>query len=120
MSNKKFATAILKLGIVKESGDPLQLKRDGQIAYYDEIKLLKFSTTTMLFTRRGEAGEWDQSLETETNSTFYQVNDLAPFTTYSFRVSAVNPAGVSPLSKISYYMLTLREGLFMNVCNDFV
>jgi hypothetical protein len=41
---------------------------------------------------------------------FFQVVDLAPFTTYSFRVSAVNSHGVSPLSKVSYFMLTLREG----------
>ncbi len=69
-------------------------------------------THYVLHVRRGEAGEWDQSLDTETNSTFYHVKDLAPFTTYSFRVSAVNPHGASPLSKISYYMLTLREGEF--------
>jgi hypothetical protein len=45
------------------------------------------------------------------------VLDLAPFTTYSFRVSAVNPHGASPLSKISYYMLTLREGELINIDN---
>jgi hypothetical protein len=43
------------------------------------------------------------------------VLDLAPFTTYSFRVSAVNPHGASLLSKISYYMLTLREGELINM-----
>jgi hypothetical protein len=53
---------------------------------------------------------WSQAVDTETNSTAFHVTGLAPFTTYSFRVSAVNVHGVSPLSKVSYYMLTHREG----------
>ncbi len=48
-------------------------------------------------------------LETPGNATVFQVNDLQPFTTYSFRVTAVNGMGNSRHSKESYYMLTLRE-----------
>lgn len=68
--------------------------------------------------RVGEDGDWavhgvDGSLgtiETPDNSTVFQVSDLQPFTTYSFKVTAVNSMGKSKHSKESYYMLTLREG----------
>ena len=63
--------------------------------------------------RVGEDGPWVSDgkniLETSSNSTVFQVDKLEPFTTYSFRVSAVNAMGRSTYSKESYYMLTLRE-----------
>lgn len=37
---------------------------------------------------------------------------LSPFTIYSFRVVAVNSLGISLPSKESYYIVTLREGLY--------
>lgn len=37
---------------------------------------------------------------------------LLPFTIYSFRVVAVNSLGISLPSKESYYIVTLREGLY--------
>lgn len=37
---------------------------------------------------------------------------LQPFTIYSFRVLAVNSLGISLPSKESYYIVTLREGLY--------
>ena len=62
--------------------------------------------------RVGEDGIWDDNsiLETDNNATFYKVHGLHPFTTYSFRVTAVNAMGRSKASIESYYMLTLREG----------
>lgn len=68
----------------------------------------------LIHIRVGEDGQWEESgmqntLETLDNSTVFQVNNLQPFTTYSFRVTAVNDMGRSRHSKVSYYMLTLRE-----------
>lgn len=62
--------------------------------------------------RIGESGEWDQLPQIHTNSsiTSYQMTELMPFTIYSFRVLAVNSLGISPPSKESYYIVTLREG----------
>ena len=66
----------------------------------------------LIHVRVGEDGTWDKGavLETQTNATVFQVDNLLPFTTYSFRVTAVNAMGRSHHSKESYYMLTLREG----------
>lgn len=65
------------------------------------------------FYRVGENGPWDQvpQIFTKTNATTYQVTHLLPFTVYSFRTLAVNKLGVSPPSKESYYIVTLREGM---------
>lgn len=64
----------------------------------------------LLDIRVGESGIWgDKRIETATNATVYQVYNLEPFTTYSFRVTAVNAMGRSHNSQSSYYMLTLRE-----------
>ncbi|XP_055371784.1 protein sidekick-1-like [Condylostylus longicornis] len=62
-------------------------------------------------TRVGENGPWDQvpQIFTKNNATSYQVTGLIPFTVYSFRTLAVNKLGVSPPSKESYYIVTLRE-----------
>lgn len=65
----------------------------------------------LVHVRVGEDGPWgDAILQTPTNATVFRVDDLQPFTTYSFRVTAVNAMGRSEHSKESYYMLTLREG----------
>ncbi len=79
----------------------------------------------LIHVRVGEDGEWDDesaAMLTETNATVYQVTNLQPFTTYSFRVTAVNGMGQSGHSKESYYMLTLREGksnkLLWSVVNE--
>lgn len=64
------------------------------------------------FCSEGEDGIWDQvaRIYTRTNATSYQVTGLTPFTVYSFRLLAVNKLGISPPSKESYYIVTLREG----------
>jgi receptor-type tyrosine-protein phosphatase gamma len=64
--------------------------------------------------RAGEETPWTDStiVETPDNVTLYQVTGLLPFTTYSFRVTAVNPVGKSKASKGSFYMFTLREGSY--------
>jgi len=67
--------------------------------------------------REGEEGDWseeDALVETPDNATVFKVDGLQPFTTYSFRVTAVNAMGMSSPSKESYYMLTLREGMLHN------
>ncbi|TDG52372.1 hypothetical protein AWZ03_001202 [Drosophila navojoa] len=68
-------------------------------------------THFIIETREGEDGIWDQvsRIYTRTNATSYQVTGLTPFTVYSFRLLAVNKLGVSPPSKESYYIVTLRE-----------
>eukprot|EP00095_Tigriopus_kingsejongensis_P008769 maker-scaffold151_size306168-snap-gene-2.8 protein:Tk08769 transcript:maker-scaffold151_size306168-snap-gene-2.8-mRNA-1 annotation:"unnamed protein product" len=65
----------------------------------------------LILVRVGEGGAWDQNniIETANNSTIFQVSDLLPFSTYSFRITAVNAIGRSHHSKESYYMITLRE-----------
>lgn len=62
--------------------------------------------------RVGENGPWDQvpQINTKSNITSYQVTNLIPFTVYSFRLRAVNKLGISPPSKESYYIVSLREG----------
>ena len=62
----------------------------------------------------GEDTDWDhhEVFTTNTPQTIFNVTDLQPFTTYSFRVTAVNGMGRSSHSKESYYMLTLREGSY--------
>jgi receptor-type tyrosine-protein phosphatase gamma len=51
-------------------------------------------------------------IEVGNNKTSYTVTNLRPFTVYSFRIIAVNSLGPSKPSKESYYMVTLREGLY--------
>ncbi|KAH8232495.1 hypothetical protein KR032_008257, partial [Drosophila birchii] len=68
-------------------------------------------THFIIETREGEDGIWEQlaRIYTKTNATSYQVTGLTPFTVYSFRLLAVNKLGISPPSKESYYIVTLRE-----------
>lgn len=65
--------------------------------------------------RVGENGAWDELPEIHTNSSeaSYVVRGLLPFTVYSFRILAVNKLGVSVPSKESYYICTLREGMYI-------
>ncbi len=76
----------------------------------------------LIHIRLGEDAPWDDSregsvIETPDNATVFQCKRLQPFTTYSFRVTAVNAMGRSKHSKDSYYMLTLREGIRFNTKN---
>ncbi|KAK0084731.1 hypothetical protein PV326_006182, partial [Microctonus aethiopoides] len=59
----------------------------------------------------GENGPWDanQEIETFNNDTKYYMENLLPFTSYSFRVTAVNARGRSAPSVASHYITTLRE-----------
>ncbi|XP_055315021.1 tyrosine-protein phosphatase 99A isoform X1 [Sitodiplosis mosellana] len=68
-------------------------------------------THFLIETRVGENGPWDQvpQINTKSNITSYQVTGLIPFTVYSFRLRAVNKLGISPPSKESYYIVSLRE-----------
>lgn len=71
------------------------------------------SNFCFVFYRVGENGAWDQMppINTGSNATTYQVTGLVPFTVYSFRLRAVNKLGISPPSKESYYIVSLREGM---------
>lgn len=62
--------------------------------------------------RIGENGPWNEvpQINTYSNATTYQVTGLTPFTVYSFRLRAINKLGISPPSKESYYIVSLREG----------
>ena len=64
--------------------------------------------------RAGEETNWaddSYSVETPDNVTLFQISSLNPFTTYSFRVTALTRRGVkSKPSPSSFYMFTLREG----------
>ncbi|KAH0541171.1 hypothetical protein KQX54_021205 [Cotesia glomerata] len=58
----------------------------------------------------GENGPWDhQEIITSNNDTKYYMDNLLPFTSYSFRVTAVNARGRSAPSVSSHYITTLRE-----------
>jgi hypothetical protein len=75
-------------------------------------------TRYVVLVREGEGGKWATAKEqvaggvvdTGDNETSFQVEDLRPFATYSFKVAAVNAAGRSVPSEESYYTMTLRAG----------
>ena len=60
--------------------------------------------------REGEEGEWNRTVDTDTNSTSFTVEDLNPFTIYLFKIEAKNLLGLSRPSLESYPTLTHREG----------
>ena len=67
---------------------------------------------------RYEETSWKEgsyTVETPDNVTLFQVSGLNPFTTYSFRVTAVTAARAkkSKPSESSFYMFTLREGWYI-------
>lgn len=65
----------------------------------------------VIHTREGVDGTWDVSngIMTPDNRTQYEIIGLKPFTTYSFRVLAVNAIGVGEPSPPSHYIITLRQ-----------
>lgn len=65
----------------------------------------------VLHVREGVDGVWDvaNGIMTPDNRTSYEVIGLKPFTTYSFRVMAVNAIGVGEPSPPSHYIVTLRQ-----------
>lgn len=70
-------------------------------------------THTFIY-RIGEDGAWNEKSSIITNSSraTFHIEALQPFTVYSFRVIAINSIGKSKPSKPSYYIVTLREGMF--------
>ena len=68
--------------------------------------------------REGEEGEWNRTVDTDTNSTSFTVEDLNPFTIYLFKIEAKNLLGLSRPSLESYPTLTHREGENNQVLNS--
>ncbi|XP_071863739.1 putative receptor-type tyrosine-protein phosphatase mosPTP-1 isoform X3 [Bombus fervidus] len=62
-------------------------------------------------TQTGVGGAWNATEEiiTPSNDTTYNIENLQPFTVYSFRVSAVNAMGRSKPSEETFHSVTLRE-----------
>lgn len=65
----------------------------------------------IIHVREGVDGQWDTAngIMTPDNRTQFEIIGLKPFTTYSFRVLAVNSIGVSEPSPMSHYIITLRQ-----------
>lgn len=65
----------------------------------------------VIHVREGVEGPWDvgNGIMTPDNRTQYEIIGLKPFTTYSFRVLAVNAIGVGEPSPPSHYIITLRQ-----------
>lgn len=65
----------------------------------------------VIHVREGVDGQWDvaNGVMTPDNRTQFEIIGLKPFTTYSFRVLAVNAIGVGEPSPISHYIITLRQ-----------
>lgn len=65
----------------------------------------------VIHVREGVNGQWDvaNGVMTPDNRTQFEVIGLKPFTTYSFRVLAVNAIGVGEPSPVSHYIITLRQ-----------
>lgn len=65
----------------------------------------------VIHTRESVEGAWDvaNGIMTPDNRTQYEIIGLKPFTTYSFRVLAVNSIGVGEPSPPSHYIITLRQ-----------
>lgn len=65
----------------------------------------------IIHVREAVEGQWDvaNGIMTPDNRTHYEIIGLKPFTTYSFRVLAVNAIGVGEPSPSSHYIITLRQ-----------
>lgn len=65
----------------------------------------------IIHVREGVDGLWDvaNGVMTPDNRTQFEIIGLKPFTTYSFRVLAVNAIGVGEPSPVSHYIITLRQ-----------
>lgn len=65
----------------------------------------------IIHVRENVNGQWDvaNGVMTPDNRTQFEIIGLKPFTTYSFRVLAVNAIGASEPSPGSHYIITLRQ-----------
>lgn len=73
-----------------------------------------FTNDSAIVSRTGVGGAWNATEEivTPNNDTTYNIENLQPFTVYSFRVSAVNAMGRSKPSEETFHSVTLRERTF--------
>ncbi len=76
-------------------------------------------THYVIHVREGEGRRWAPDLNggvaTPGSANSFRVVDLRPFTTYSFKVAAVNAAGRSRPSEESYYAMTLRARKYCTI-----
>ncbi|XP_050457004.1 tyrosine-protein phosphatase 99A isoform X3 [Cataglyphis hispanica] len=118
VNNRNAPEAVIKL-IVRDVPDPPE--RPLVISYTSKAVNISWApgvnshntpiSQYVIYTRIDENGPWNATKEiiTPHNDTFYTVENLRPFTVYSFRVAAINALGRSKPSQASYYMVTLRE-----------
>jgi len=110
-------------GIPEAPGRPLSLaftSRSVNLSWAppfnaDQVRISHY----LVQVRAGEETSWKEgsyTVETPDNVTLFQVSGLNPFTTYSFRVTAVTAARAkkSKPSESSFYMFTLREGWYIS------
>lgn len=79
-----------------------------------------FTNDSAIVSRTGVGGAWNATEEivTPNNDTTYNIENLQPFTVYSFRVSAVNAMGRSKPSEETFHSVTLRECTFFLIHSD--
>ena len=105
-------------GVPEAPGRPLSLaftSRSVNLSWAPPFNTDKVQVSHYLVqVRAGEETSWEEdsyTVETPDNVTLFQVTGLNPFTTYSFRVTAVTASRAkSKPSESSFYMFTLREG----------
>ena len=115
-------TSLTDRGVPEAPGRPLSLaftSRSVNLSWAPPFNADQVQVSYYLVqVRAGEETSWEEgshTVETPDNVTLFQVTGLNPFTTYSFRVTAVTAKARSKPSESSFYMFTLREGWFFNI-----
>ena len=107
-----------------DSTAPMTLIRSTVVSYLSSVSMRDLqlvlvvcsffkhrNRTCSFFFREGEDGTWDVLGATVTpdQRTAYTVNELKPYTAYSFRVLGVNDLGQGTPSNASYFIFTHRQ-----------
>lgn len=117
-----MTTAISKLSPCARDGYSInkttranKSSRSGGFSPGNQRRCLHTNRRAIVF-RTGVGGAWNATEEivTPNNDTTYNIENLQPFTVYSFRVSAVNAMGRSKPSEETFHSVTLRERTFFS------